>query len=401
MTEEKPAAVPAGKPGRGRTWLKRLGLISGSLLFSLVILEMAARALHLGSGGFWKPHPLYGWENIPNARGWESCYGECEVYVEINSHGLRDYDYPYAKPPGVQRILFLGDSLTAAMQVPLKETFVKILEQKMGGGWEAINAGVNAFGTDNELIFYREEASKYEPDIVVLGIYLANDVYNNHYELETRLGGSGHKPYFTLDAAGGLVLNNFPVESADTFSTRFVGWLNQHFQLPRFLAQTLNLRKSVPDALKPLVELAAGSRGARQPAEGESSETGDTGARANICQAVYAQAINEAWDITKAIIRQMRTEVEASGAELVVLVIPAAPQIVVPKEGKPWYCDQPNKELANFLDAEGIPYLDMLDAFRQHAVEGGAPLYYDFDFHMTAAGHALAAELLGEYFAGR
>jgi lysophospholipase L1-like esterase len=377
-------------------------MVSGSLLFSLVILEMAARALHLGSGGFWKPHPLYGWENIPNARGWESCYGECEVYVEINSHGLRDYDYPYAKPSGVQRILFLGDSLTAAMQVPLEATFVKILEQKMGGGWEAINAGVNAFGTDNELIFYRQEASKYEPDIVVLGIYLANDVYNNHYELETRLGGSGHKPYFTLDAAGGLVLNNFPVESADTFSTRFVGWLNQHFQLPRFLAQTLNLRKSVPDALKPLVALAAGNRGAEEAAQDDAPGTAsDTSPRANICQTEYAPVITEAWDITKAIILALRTEVEASGAELVVLVIPAAPQAVVPQEGRQWYCDQPNIELANFLDAEGIPYLDMLDAFRQHAVEGGAPLYYDFDFHMTAAGHALAGELLGAYFAER
>jgi hypothetical protein len=166
----------------------------------------------------------------------------------------------------------------------------------------------------------------------------------------------------------------------------------------------LNLRKSVPDALKPLVELATGNRGAEEAVQGDPEVQGttpDTGPRANICQTVYAQVINEAWDITKAIIRQMRTEVEASGAELVVLVIPAAPQIVVPKEGKPWYCDQPNMELDTFLDAEGIPYLDMLAGFRQYAIEGGEPLYYDFDFHMNERGHALAGELLGEYFAER
>ncbi len=404
MTNEQPAPALSKKAGQGSIWFKRLGLVFGSLLFTLALLEIAARLLHLGSGGFWEPNQTYGWQNIPNASGWESCYGECEVYVEINPQGLRDVVHPYEKPAGVTRILFLGDSMTAGLQVPLEATFVKVMEQRLNGGdageWETINAAVNAFGTDNELIFFREEASKYEPDIVVLSIYLANDIYNNHYQLETRLGGSGHKPYFTLDAVGGLVLNNFPVESAETFSTKFVGWLNQHFQLPRFLAQMLNLRKNVPDALKPLVELATGNRGAEDAVQSEESGQ-DTGPRANICQAEYAPLITEAWDITKAIILALRAEVQASGAELVVLVIPAAPQIVVPKEGKPWYCDQPNIELDTFLDAEGIPYLDMLAGFREYAIAGGAPLYYNFDFHMNERGHALAGELLGEYFAGR
>jgi hypothetical protein len=99
-----------------RVWLERGGLFLSSIVFMLVLLEIAVRLLHLGSGGFWEPHPLYGWHNIPNAKGWESCYGDCEVYVQINSKGLRDREIAYEKPAETQRILFLGDSMTAAMQ---------------------------------------------------------------------------------------------------------------------------------------------------------------------------------------------------------------------------------------------------------------------------------------------
>jgi hypothetical protein len=108
--------------------------------------------------------------------------------------------------------------------------------------------------------------------------------------------------------------------------------------------------------------------------------------------------IAEAWDITRAVIRRLRAEVEAGGAQLVVLALPAAPQIIIPAEGKDWYCDQPNRELGAFLEAEGILYLDLLPVFRDHALSGGGPLYFQTDFHMNAAGHALAGQELTEFF---
>jgi hypothetical protein len=151
-----------------------------SLLLTLALLEIIARVFHLGSGGFWEPYPLYGWRNIPNARGWESCYGECETYVVINSLGLRDIETTYEKPAQTKRILFLGDSITAGLQVPLEKTFPKILEKNLNvagiGQWQVLNGAVNAFGTDNELLFYRLEGVKFQPEIVVLGVYLANDI---------------------------------------------------------------------------------------------------------------------------------------------------------------------------------------------------------------------------------
>ncbi|MCI0398743.1 MAG: SGNH/GDSL hydrolase family protein [Chloroflexi bacterium] len=376
--------------------LKRAALVVTGLVMALLILEVIARVLHLGTGGFWEPHPLYGWRNIPNAAGWESCYGECNVYVEINSRGLRDQETAYEKELGQQRILFLGDSLTAGMQVPLEDTFSKILEQQLnnaGGNndWMVINAAVNGYGTDNELLFFRQEASKYQPDIVILGVYLANDIYNNSYELEVSTGGNRHKPYFELDDTGALVLKNYPVEGADNWSVRVSSFFKRYFQLPRFIAQTLNLRRDVPAALRPLVELAGGRRA--EPAPEEASAPAPR-RRLDICVEQYAPKIEEAWAITRVLLRQMRLEVEASGARFVVLVIPAAPQVIPPAEGESWYCQRPNDELAAFLTAEGVPFLDLLEPFRAHMLQGGPALYYQKDFHMNELGHRLAGEEL-------
>jgi lysophospholipase L1-like esterase len=381
------------------------------ILIALVFLEVAARLLHLGSGGFWEPYSLYGWRNIPNATGWESCYGECQVYVEINSKGLRDEEIPYEKPAGTKRVFMLGDSMTAAMQVALEDTFTKVSEQTLnenlnGSPWQVVNGGVNGFGTDNELLFYRLEGKNYDPDVVVVAIYLANDIYNNSYELETSLGGNGHKPYFSLDENEQLVLHNFPAEGTDNLFIKTGTFLKKYFQLPRFLAQVLQLRRNVPAALQPLVELVSGQRGAQQiqereeeAAEGNSGgqAAGQSGRRINICAEEYAPAVEEAWAITKAVLLQLKREVEAEDAQLVVMAIPAAPQIIPPAEGQSWYCDRPNEELDAFLEGAGIPYLDLLDDFRQHALDGGEVLYYETDFHLNAGGHRLAGELLGEF----
>ncbi|MCP5101640.1 MAG: hypothetical protein GY943_39350 [Chloroflexi bacterium] len=402
------------------SFLKNMALVLFSLLLTLVLLEGAARMFKLGTGGFWAPDELLGWRNIAGASGWESCYGECQVHVTINDLGLRDRDgITYEKPDGVQRILFLGDSITAGMQVPLEDTFVKRLESHLGesnpGEWETINGAVNGFGTDNELIYYRLEGTQFEPDIVVLDIYLANDIYNNSRVLEIRTGGEEHKPYFTLSDDGELELQNYPVENTDTFFIRVGTFLKKHFQLPRFIAQTMSLRGEVPGWLQPAVRLFSGNRGVAaetneaasneqvevQQAEGE--EAGDEQTvvsrigEATICDEEYSPEIEKAWTITKALIQQMREEVEASGSQFAVMSVPTTGQTVTPRANATWYCERPNNELNSFLEEEGIPYLDLLEAFRDYSDEGGAGLYFERDFHMNVEGHHLAGELLNEF----
>ncbi|WP_420632196.1 hypothetical protein [Candidatus Leptofilum sp.] len=397
-----------------RKLLQNLALMLFSLLFTLALLEGAARIFKLGTGLFWQPDAELGWVNIPEASGWESCYGECEIRVTINSQGLRDHEIPYENESGARRILMLGDSTTAAMQVELEETFVKQLEAELNdnaGDWEVINAGVNAYGTDNELLFYRLEGEKYDPDIVFLNMYLANDVYNNHPTLELRYGGQSAKPYFTLNDDGELELQNFPVEDTSTFGTRVGTFLKKNFQLPRFVAQTLALRGEIPGWMQPIVRLFGGGRGATQvaddaatAADGEGNSEGSETAvsqtpprRPDICDPDALPIIENAWNVTEALILELEQEVKANGAELAVMIIPAAPQIVPPDGDAEWYCNVPNDRLTTFLDEAGIPYLDMLPDFRDEAVAGNGPYYFERDFHMNALGHDLTSELLYQF----
>ncbi len=289
--------------------------------------------------------------------------------------------------------------MTAGFQVPLEATFVKVFENNLNHGssigeWQAINASVNAFGTDNELVFYDLEGRNYQPEFVILGIYLANDIYNNSHVLDLRHGGSSHKPYFKLNQEGELQLFNFPVPENDSLSLRMGSFLKRHFQLPRFLAQVLRLRYGVPDLMSPFVHLFAAGRGG-QLAQGDERHQGRSD---DICDEEYSPVVEEAWEITRALIRELRTIVEASNANLAVLVIPAAPQLIPPRDGIGWYCQRPNDEIDAFLGAEGIPYLDLLGPFREHVLAGGESLYYERDLHLNEVGHRQAGDLLYEFF---
>lgn len=394
-------------------FLKNMGLMLLSILLTLGMLEGAVRVLKLGTGGFWTPDDQLGWVNIPNAKGWESCYGECQVQVSINSLGLRDQEVTYEKRDDQKRILFLGDSITAGMQVPLEDTFTEQVEAHLAdaspGEWEVLNGAVNGYGTDNELLYYRLEGKKFDPDIVIVGMYLANDIYNNSRVLELRTGGESHKPYFTLDENGNLQLNNYPVADTDTIGIKIGTFLKKHFQLPRFVAQTMSLRGEVPGWLRPIVTLFSGNRGVRA---GDKPTADDTQAgqntdqneelaaqqralsrtEATICDETYTAEIEEAWEITKAVILELKSEVEAAGAEFAIVSVPTTAQTVVPRQNASWYCERPNQELNTFLEEEGIPYLDLLHAFRDYSDEGGRELYYARDFHMNEAGHHLAGE---------
>lgn len=98
-----------------------------------------------------------------------------------NSQGFRgSQEYEIPKPPGVFRIIVLGDSVALGHGVEDDETFSAKLESRLSQGHrvEVINMGVSGFGTAEELIQLRSVGLRYQPDLVILG-YFPNDPYNN------------------------------------------------------------------------------------------------------------------------------------------------------------------------------------------------------------------------------
>jgi lysophospholipase L1-like esterase len=97
------------------------------------------------------------------------------VEVGINADGFRDREYA-GKPPGVRRIVFLGDSLTFGWGVRKESTFEHLLEEKLNAGRpvEIVNFGTGNYNTMQEVALFLDRGADFEPDQVDL-FYFIND----------------------------------------------------------------------------------------------------------------------------------------------------------------------------------------------------------------------------------
>jgi len=125
------------------------------------------------------------------------------VPVSINSHGLRDREFSETKPPGVCRIVMLGDSTTFGWGVPAEQTVAKILERELngsgtpGGRFEVLNAGVGNYGTVQEYNHYLTYDRQFRPDMVVLE-YFINDAEPVPAERNPGMLGRSYLLAFTI-----------------------------------------------------------------------------------------------------------------------------------------------------------------------------------------------------------
>jgi lysophospholipase L1-like esterase len=165
-----------------RRFLGNLGLLLLSLLITGGLLEGVLRLL----GRDLLPRPdLYVDDPVVGKRmrpGWEG--DEFGAPVRINSRGLRSPEVEYARPPGVYRVLALGDSWTFGFRIPEVDTYPRQLERalqeraRLRGDprrFEVINAGVIGYSSDQEAAYLRVEGHRYQPDLVVVAFYPVND----------------------------------------------------------------------------------------------------------------------------------------------------------------------------------------------------------------------------------
>lgn len=210
-----------------RAWLLRVALAGLGFGIALILAELLVGAfLPTCAQDLYETDERIGWALAP---GLQTVYAPCahpwstiRTRVETNELGLRDVERSREKSEGVFRILVLGDSFTEALQVEREQAFVarleRLLNERTGGTprVEVWNAGVSGYGTDNELLAYRERYRGFGADLVLLVMSSENDIYENSREiLEKGPLPYPDKPYFTIDASGSLTLRNQPVPRYD------------------------------------------------------------------------------------------------------------------------------------------------------------------------------------------
>lgn len=151
--------------------MQNLALSFGVFFLCLAGVEVGLRLAGYGNLEIYEPDPKLYWRLKAN----QDCFTKIDRKpVHINTHGTRGAEFGVEKPPGTYRILSLGDSRTFGWGLSQAETyseaFGRLLQAQSGPSnrVEVINAGVNAWSYPQMLVFYREYAAAWKPDLVVL-----------------------------------------------------------------------------------------------------------------------------------------------------------------------------------------------------------------------------------------
>ncbi len=180
--------------------MKKLALVAVEFALLFALLEVALRLtvapqidvphLRVDPHGFytWYPGARFTYHNLPHVE-------PPAATVRINSHGLRGAELPAERPAGERRVLVVGDSYTAAVQLPEEEIFTTLLETELNAArprmrYRVLNAGVNGAGTAHELLYFQNAGAALASDVVVLQ-FSWNDVQDTQAHDGFRLTTSG------------------------------------------------------------------------------------------------------------------------------------------------------------------------------------------------------------------
>jgi hypothetical protein len=99
---------------------------------------------------------------------------------------MRDHERSPNKEPRSFRILFLGDSFVQGWGVTLDQTMAALLEDSLNKPErektvEVLNAGVFGYSPFLEYLYLKELMPSIEPDLVIVGFYIGNDVGDDYF----------------------------------------------------------------------------------------------------------------------------------------------------------------------------------------------------------------------------
>jgi len=286
-------------------------------------------------------HPTRMWTLRPNAEA-------PTLGVKLNEHGMRGPLIPREKTPGERRVLILGDSVAFGIGVPYEQCFDPLTVKRLQGeGFNhvtLVNLSVPGYAPWQELDLLHEKGMAYDPDLVLLA-FCQNDIVAWFWR-DVPIGGPRPFRFELLEHSGLLRLGR---------------GVQHDLQQGRAAQSSHYERYSLIDALNDL----------------------DT------------PGVNESWNVLLDHIGQMADWAARHNRRIAFLMFPTRAQVEA-KEGER---RNPQRRLAAFAEAHGIPYVDLLYSFLDHEKRSGADasdLFID-DWHLSARGHEVTAAILAEF----
>lgn len=291
--------------------------------------------------------------------------------MPLTEFGFRTEPYSKAKNPNTFRIVVLGDSFTfSSGGVPHSSMWHvlagRALEAELHQRVEVINLGVPSVGPRFEKRLYELEGQGLQPDLVLLGFFVGND-------LADRI-----PPWW--------IRRSFAVRFVRSFPALLSRWNDIRQELAR-------LRHPAENPGAPLVY------DPQQPTFDTGTFLAIERARADLFRVdrreVHMPAVSEAVEMLSA----LEGNVRSGGATLMVVLIPDELQVsdslaeASAAPGATYEYDWVQWEMGESLKERGIAVVDLLPASRS----AGLPLYRPRDTHWNLEGNALAAREITRY----
>jgi hypothetical protein len=257
--------------------------------------------------------------------------------------------------------------------------------------YEVVNAGIGGFGPAEEYLWIKHEAFKLDPDLLIVQIYLGNDISDAGCKI---LGQDKHKHKvcFYFDKQGQIFQDELlPRDSPPDEAIR------------RPLRNTSLLFNVLETGVFEKLE-------GDGPAADWKSNMG-VYARPRTLPRRKEEEWEEAWRISEWMYASIKREADIAGVPLLMTAAPSVYQVYTEEwqevlrqnrlEPEEWDVELPNRRLAEIAARHGIGLCDLAPAFRQEVAAGAPRLFYHYDRHFTPAGHEVAARHLQAHLEAR
>nr|MBI3614443.1 hypothetical protein [Nitrospirota bacterium] len=311
-----------------------------------------------------------------------------------NTQGFRDRERVMERTSPAPRVLALGDSFTWGAGVSYDEAFVTLIERRLqtvAPEAEVINVGVPAWGLQEELHLLKVYGIRFQPDLVVLNFFIGNDIQNKR-------GDDLSLPQLLIVAG-----QSYYVHSNGN-------WLHDRIGPDRwYLYHDLNFLFRIGGAR---VRQALNGKGDSAFGAMSSGESAPLVSRAQYVRGIYERSdiylaedtrfFAQHWARTQATLLALWAFLSERGIPLLLVIIPDHVQLDralqteylagIGQAADQYDFYKPQRLLLAWCQERGIPTVALLPAFEA----AGSPetLYFRNDFHLTASGHRLAAQVV-------